>query len=966
MIDRRRFLQNAALSVAASSLLTPETALADTAPASVNPDPADRQAIALPAVYSLNGSWGFYSRPAESASVVTAPPTPGNGGWTQATVPGCWENEGQPGTLTGPVWYRRDTPLPPTLGSGIGGAFRLWWECDAVSYHCEGYVNGRLLRTHTGMWDGFAWEIPPDALTADRTLRFALSVEKPGGKKFPVRETMAGFLPYVWGTWGGPWQEMRLRVTGPCRLQSVWASGNAAGELEAEAEVSLLGIGAVVRFTLWNPAGQVVAGKEVPAAESGTVKAQLIAPQVQQWDPEKPALYLLTVEAFVGGRLSDVRTKRVGFRTVSLDKERILINGTPVFFRAPLSWGWYEEQRAPNPSPEVFRQELQRVRALGFNGMKLCLWIPPQAYFDIADEMGMLLWVELPMWLPEGTKFCREQTPGEYRRIVRQVGDHPSVILWTIGCEIGKGVDAGFLAELYKDVKDRTKSPLVRDNSGSAECYGGPLPESADFRDYHLYCDLPLARLTFDAFAPDWRERQPFLFGEFNDQDALRDLPGLIAKRGDAPWWATADKEKNPQGVRWEYGVTAQMDRMKEANLLGRVDDLRESSRQQALLARKHTLELTRSAPYTSGYVVTGLVDTPISTAGLFDDFGNARFTPEEFRPFNDDTVLFIEPDRRRAWTAGGDRPSYLDQYGVWSGETVRRHIGVSHFGKLTGPATATWSAARAGGGELTKGERAIRRLEAGDVAEAGLLEFTAPNVTRPERITLSASISLPGGRLARNIWSVWVYPKPTKATRRIGLYDPADHLSGFADAVGITPVPLTAADGKPTDNGATVPLIVATAWRSLMRGYVQAGGHLLLVQPGASAENTGDGLPAAPLPFFREAMRLFEPHPSSGGFPHERRTDFNYYGLAADAAFEIEKVRKVLGEDVVLDPVLTRVDARSFAVHAYTAAAKIGEGRILLTTLRPQGGLGDQPSGLKRNVTGAYLLRQWLDWLTV
>jgi len=31
---------------------------------------------------------------------------------------------------------------------------------------------------------------------------------------------------------------------------------------------------------------------------------------------------------------------------------------------------------------------------------------------------------------------------------------------------------------------------------------------------------------------------------------------------------------------------------------------------------------------------------------------------------------------------------------------------------------------------------------------------------------------------------------------------------------------------------------------------------------------------------------------------------------------------------------------------------------------LRPQGGLGDQPSGLSRHVAGAYLLRSWLDWL--
>jgi hypothetical protein len=144
--------------------------------------------------------------------------------------------------------------------------------------------------------------------------------------------------------------------------------------------------------------------------------------------------------------------------------------------------------------------------------VKLCLWVPPPAYFEIADRLGMLLWMELPMWLPQGTDFCRQQTPGEYRRIVRQIGDHPSVAIWTIGCEIGKGVDAKFLGDLYAQVKDQTGSPLVRDNSGSAECYGGPLPEHADYWDYHLYCDLPFARPAFESFAPRWRSPQPWLF----------------------------------------------------------------------------------------------------------------------------------------------------------------------------------------------------------------------------------------------------------------------------------------------------------------------------------------------------------------------------------------------------------------------------------------------------------------------
>lgn len=947
--DRRGFLLHAAALPASLATGTTNRMAQQAALAPSQATPGD-----------LGGTWAFRadtSNVGETEQWATQTVRPGADGWSAAMVPGCWERDNQPATLTGPVWYRRDGQIPR---DAFEPGARLWWELDAVSYHAKGWAGGRVVGEHTGLWDAFAWEIPVGSAGADGMLPLALKVEKPGGSRFPVRETLAGFLPYVWGTWGGPWQETRLRVTGPCRIETVWAQGDVSGSCRAEADVNIAsGSSGIVRFTLADANNRTVATQEVPAT-TGTVKATLKAADVKLWEPENPNLYTLTVTVLVGNRPSDTKTRRVGFRESRADGDRLLLNGKPVFLRAPLSWGWYEKERAPAPPPEVFRRELTRVRDLGFNGIKLCLWVPPQSYFDIADEMGMLLWLELPMWLPQASTFSRKQTPEEYGRILRQVSSHPSLGLYTVGCEIGQSVDSAFLGELYAQVKAQSGGALVRDNSGSAECYGGPLPEHADFWDFHLYCEAQMARPTFDAFAPRWREKQPFLFGEFNDQDALRDLHALVEKNGGTPpWWTVADKIHNPQGVRWEYGVTEQLKRMTDAGLLARIAELRQSSRHQAWLSRKHTLELTRSYPWMSGYVVTGLADTPISTAGLFDDFGQARISAEQMTPFNADTVLFVEPDRRRAWTAGGDRPSWLDRHSVWSGTPIRRHVGVSHYGREDRPAILQWTAT--GGGS---GTTPIKRLRPGEVREIGLAEFPAPSVSRPQKITLTATLAFDNtNRRVVNSWDYWVFPKPAKSDRRVGLYDPQNVLDGFADATGLTPVPLRTDTGEP-ENGAPVTIIVATAWRPSMLTFVQNGGRLLLVQPGASAQNTGDGLPAGAVPFWREAMRLFDGHPSWGAFPHENRADFCFYGLAADAAFEMDKVQAVLGPEARLTPVLTRVDARSFALHAYTFAAEVGTGRMLCTTLRPQGGLGDQPSGLSRHVAGTYLLRTWLDYL--
>lgn len=845
-------------------------------------------------------------------------------------VPGCWEETGLPKDFAGPVVYHTQFEVPR---SWVGS--RLFLEFGAVSYACQVRVNGQEIGSHIGAWDRFSLEIGGACRAGPNQLEVA--VEKPASLtagpesdylagRYPLRETLAGFLPYVWGhLHGGIWQGVRLRRADSALPERFWVRGHASGGYVLEANFSEPVAG---RYRLRSPAGEVLetssfSGQQI--SQRGKIENPLA------WSPEHPNLYTLELE-LEGTTL----IRRFGFRTVQAHGNTLTLNGSPLYPRMALSWGWYPHLLCPDPGPQAVREEFAKLRSLGYNGVKLCLWYPPEYYFDLADELGMLLWLELPLWKPRLTPFARRQIPLEYGRLLGQVRHHPSLILYSLGCELDQEADADFLSELYGLAKPLVGDALLRDNSGSGEAYGGLLNEHAEYYDHHFYAELPLFRPLLDYFSPRWRKPQPWLFGEFCDSDSFRDLKRLELTWGEKPWWMLDDPAVNPQGARWQYDVQRQQARLEGSGFAGRGEELEQISYRQSLLHRKHTLETVRLYREISGYVVTGIADTPISTAGMWDDTGRMKFEPDAFRAFNADSVVLVGWDRRRAWEAGGDRPAYWEPHAYRSGELVRAHAIVSHHAREAARIRVEWEVRLPDGTVWASG-----RLERpdpfhpGELGEVGVAEFTTPALTVPQQLTLSFRTPL-----SQNAWPLWVYPENPFEGLRIALVDPGGLLEGLERLVEV--VPFEAA-----------PVAVATRFTPALQGWLKAGGKAVLY---STRDRDSELFPVEEMPFWREAVKVLEAHPAWGNFPHTGFADLQFYGLCTDLAL------RTAGQEV--RPILRRLDARTMIVHDYAAETRVGRGRLIVTTLRFGGGLGDQPRGIARHLSGQQLLAEFCRYL--
>jgi hypothetical protein len=863
--------------------------------------------------------------------------------WQPIAVPGCWEALGAHKLLPGPVWYRTNFSVP-TEWSGQ----RLWLRFGGVSYHCVVSVNGQVVGQHIGMWDSFAIEIT-DAVAPGQTAEVVVQVEKPAGPtrgpssayvpgRFPLRETLAGFLPYVWGhVFGGIWQSVTLEPSGPVVFEDVHVRGQADGAVEVMVDLDQF---SEISISISDPDGMQVYQGAAQGQRGIRCSTQL--PNPQPWSPREPRLYTARVRLLNG----DERVVRFGLRSVEVDGSSILLNGLPLHVRMVLSWGWYPDVLHSNPGPERVRADMLRLKALGYNGVKLCLWFPPSYYFYIADELGMLLWVELPMWLPNPTPFFREQTPLEYERLVRQARNHPSVILYTLGCELNRSVGSDLLAPLFEMVKRLGGDALVRDNSGSGEAYGGLLDEHAEFYDYHFYSDLQFYRALIDQFSPRWRATQPWLFGEFCDADTFRDLRRL--SDGDQlPWWTSADQQVNPQGARWQYEIVHQQGRLQALGLWERGAELERLSEQQALIYRKYVLELMRTYREIGGYVITGERDTPISTPGMWDELDRLKHAPDEFRSFNDDLVVLVGWGRRRAWLSGGDRIAPWDTWSYTAGAPIRAHLIASHYGRSSGPAEVRWTVGFAEGAPFASGQHTTANaIRPGDLRELTVAEWISPDVPQPRRATLRATLTI-GDEQTTNSWPLWCFPRDYwNGLDNVFLFDPLGRLRDLRQIAQQVQV-LAHPERAPRH-----AVVLATLWTPELDSFVAGGGRALLLQ---AAHHTSGPCPTVELPFWREALRLAEPHPAWRDFPTEE-LGLQLYGCATDVALDTRKLNA--------KPILRRLDMRAMHQYDYAVEVAWGRGRLLVSTLRFEGGAGDQPLGISRNTAAAYLLQCWLRYL--
>lgn len=263
-----------------------------------------------------------------------------------------------------------------------------------------------------------------------------------------------------WYTGGGINRDVRLILADTVSLarHGIYVTASPLGDIDGIWQVNVqaeypgktLSMGGLeTQARIIDASGNVVAESEMTACPTQSrqelVEVKLPALSVSHpdlWSCETPHLYNVEVTTYCDGVVCDRQTERFGFRTLEYGADfGFKLNGKKVFLQGIANHVDFGGVGVAAYRTAIARQ-LKQLKAFGFNAVR-CSHNPyPECFYDLCDEMGILVVDEfVDKWSTDGNCWggrvdflsCWVPLMQEW---VKRDRNHPCVIMWSLGNEM--------------------------------------------------------------------------------------------------------------------------------------------------------------------------------------------------------------------------------------------------------------------------------------------------------------------------------------------------------------------------------------------------------------------------------------------------------------------------------------------------------------------------------------------------
>lgn len=346
-------------------------------------------------------------------------------------------------------WYRRAFSLdaPPPAAARL--------KIHKAAFGTRVWLNGKLVGEHLPCFTPIEFDIrgllkapgqPNELVIRVGALPDVLPKGMPDGFDFEKIR----YIP-------GIYDSVELILSGLPRIANV----QTVPELESKAVRAVISLeraeGKVGKVKTTCRVREVASGKLVASADTvaafgnDPLDVSIPIPACHLWTPEDPFLYELEVST---GETSDLLRTRFGMRSFHFDRAtgKAILNGKPYPMRGTnvCVYRFFEDPtRGDRPWREEWVRRLHRVfKSMHWNSIRYCIGFPPELWYRIADEEGLLIQDEFPIWYgaTRRPKYLEtDRLVHEYTEWMRERWNHPCVVIWdaqneTVIDETGKAI----------------------------------------------------------------------------------------------------------------------------------------------------------------------------------------------------------------------------------------------------------------------------------------------------------------------------------------------------------------------------------------------------------------------------------------------------------------------------------------------------------------------------------------------
>ena len=611
-----------------------------------------------------------------------------------------------------------------------------------------------------------------------------------------------------------------------------------------------------------------------------------MAENVRRWDEDEGNLYALTASL-----LGQKKTISFGVRDFSAKDGHLTLNGRRIFLRSEANCAVFPETGHWPMDVQTWRDILSTYRGYGVNCMRFHSHCPPEAAFDAADEMGMLMQPELSHWNPR-TAFASEESRTYYRAellgILHMLANHPSFVMLSFGNELHMGEGgqafANSLLELARQI-DPTR--LYADGSNNhygrrgTSCHSG-FYTSGSIRGIML-------RATSSPMVGWLNERYPDLRTDYADaMAAIRresDQPVISFEVGQYEVLPDFGELDAFGGVTLPNNLRLISRKVEAAGLLPRWKEYVEATGELSLLCYRAEIEAALRTEGMSGISLLGLQDFPgqgTALVGMLNSHLQAKPYP------------FAQPERFARFFAGVLPLVLLPRMTYTIGETLVADVRMVNYGKCDLHGVPAWSLT--GEGVALCGTLDEANAPCGGLSDLGTLHIPLTGIKKASRLTLEVSFC---GH--KNSYFVWVYPD-------------------------VTPVcPPSVHECRALDDAALAAL--------------KAGGTVFL-----APDSTKEALPnsikgqfstdfwsVGTFPAQEGGMGLLidKAHPIFKNFPTDSHTDWQWWPMASQRAVILSEEMKEIR------PIVTLMDSYAYLrPMAQLFECRLSGGRLLVSSM--------------------------------